>query len=183
MKKILVLTTTIALLFVMSFSLVGCGGDTSTPSEAASTSVTSTSLIDVTSVEGISLKIPSKWVMQDNGVYIDKQTGENVAFGVAEAAGNQISSYTEETILNTYKGTYENVVVKSFKNGLQLNGKEALQTQITLTTPEGDDFTLTLVIVTDGTKNYLINFTNESSNIDGSLAKNLQACIESITIQ
>lgn len=183
MKKIMTLTITIAFLFVMVVSLAGCGGDTSTPSEPASTSGTSSNLVNVTSAEGISLKIPSEWVLQNNGVYIDKQTGENVAFDVVDAAGNQISSYTEETVLNTYQGTYKNVVVRSFKNGLQLNGKEALQTQITLTTPEGDDFTLTLVIVTDGTKNYLINFTNESSNTDGTLAQNLQACIDSITIK
>ncbi len=183
MRKILVLTTMIALLFVTSFILVGCGGDTSTPSVPASTSGTSSSLVEVTSTEGINLKIPSKWVRQADGIYIDKQTGENVAFDVVDAAGNQISTYTEDTLLNTYQGAYKNVAIKSFKNGLQLNGKEALQTQITLTTAEGDDLTLTLVIVTDGTKNYLINFTNESANTDGSLAKYLQACIDSITIK
>lgn len=175
MKKFITLTMTIALVLVMTFSLVGCGGGTSTP-------VTSTNLVEVTSAEGISLKIPKEWVRQDNGVYIDKETGENVAFDVEDAAGNEISSYTEEMFLNTYQSAYDNVAVKSFKNGFQLNGKEALQTQVTLTAGS-NDLTLTLVIVTDGKKNYLINFTNETALTDGNLTKNLQTMIDSITIQ
>jgi len=184
MKKILAQITMLVLLCVITFSLIGCGGGENTASEPTNASSTSASLVEVTSAEGISLKIPSEWVLQDNGVYIDKNTGENVAFSVVDATGNQISNYTEETISNSYQGTYEKVAVKSFENGLRINGKEALKTQVNLTS-DNKDYTLILVIVTDDTKNYLINFTCESGNTEGLMANtnNLQTCIDSITIE
>jgi len=54
---------------------------------------------------------------------------------------------------------------------------------MTLKTPKGNALTSVLVMVTDGTKNYIVSFNYGSDNADGSLAKNLDACIDSITIK
>jgi len=176
MKKIISLSITIALLFVMTVSLVGCGAE-------ASTTGPSVSLVDVTTDQGISMKIPSAMTKQDNGAYVNRETGDTVAVGVGDTAGKQLSEWKEENVLATYQNKYEDVVIKSFENGKQINGKNALQSKLTLKTPKGNALTMTLVIVTDGTKNYIINFSHGSDKTDGALAQNLQACIDSITIK
>lgn len=175
MKKIITLTMTIALLFVMTVSLAGCGGDESATADPVS-------LVDVTTEQGISLKLPSDLAKQDNGAYANLETGDSATFRVTGIAGDPLSSATEEDLLALYQSKYDDVVVTSFENGIQINGKEALVSQLNLTTPEGNEVTLTLVMVTDDTNNYLVNFVYGKDKTDGALYKNLQACIDSITI-
>jgi len=55
--------------------------------------------------------------------------------------------------------------------------------KVTLTTPKGSALTIVLVMVTDGKKNYVVNLAYGSDNTEGSLAKNIQASIDSITIK
>ncbi len=176
MKKIMTLTTTIALLFVMTVSLAGCGAEESTTSP-------SVSLVDVTTDQGISMKLPSDMTKQDNGAYVNMKTGDTVNCGVGETAGKLLSDWKEENVSATYASKYEDIVIKSFENGKRINGKEALQSTLTLKTPKGNALTTTLVIVTDGTNNNIISLSYGSANTDGALAQNLQACIDSITIK
>lgn len=176
MKKIIKLTMTIPLLLlVMIVGLASCGGDTSTSAEAES-------LVDVTTEQGISLKLPSALAKQDNGAYANMETGDSAGFGVTEIAGDPLSSATEEKVLAMYQSKYDDVVVTSFKNGIKINGKEAVVSQLNLTTPKGNAVTMTLVMVTDGKKNYIVTFTYGKDTTDGALYQNLQACIDSITI-
>jgi len=175
MKKIIILTMTIALLLVVIVSFAGCGGDSSTTAEAVS-------LVDVTTEQGISLKLPSDLAKQDNGSYVNMETGDSAGFGVTEIAGALLSAATEEDVLAIYQSKYNDAVVTSFENGIQINGKEALVSQVNLTTPGGNLVTLTLVMVTDDTNNYIVTFTYGKDKTDGALFQNLQACIDSITI-
>jgi len=175
MKKIITLTLTIALLLVIIVSFAGSGGEASTTAEAVS-------LVDVTTEQGISLKLPSDMTKQDNGAYANMETGDTAAFGVTGIAGDPLSSATEEKVLVMYQSKYDDVVVTSFEKGIKINGKEAVVSQQNLTTPEGNAVTLTLVMVTDDTNNYIVNFLYGKDKTDGALYKNLQACIDSITI-
>jgi len=175
MKKIMTLTMTIVLLLVMTVSLAGCGGDVSTNAEAVS-------LVDVTTEQGISLKLPRDLEKQAGGTYTNMETGDTAAFGVADIAGDPLSEATEENVLTMYQSKYDDVVITSFENGRQINGKESLVSQVNLKTSGGNAVTLTLVMVTDDTKNYVVTFIHGKDKTDGELYKNLQACIDSITI-
>ncbi len=185
MKRIIILVNTVLLVLIMTVGLVGCGGETNTDSEPAvgtAANSTAANLVEVTSKEGITLKIPSEWVLLDSGVYANTETGDNVAFGVVPVGQNPLSSYKEENVLATYASKYQDVVVKSFENGEKINGKESLVSQVTLNA-DGNALTLTLVMVTDGTNNYIITYAYPSDETDGSLIENLQASIDSITIK
>ena len=175
MKKIIKLTMIIVLLLGMTVILAGCGGDESATVEVES-------LIDVTTEQGISLKLPSDLVKQDNGNYVNMETGDSAGFGVAGVAGDPLSGVTEEDVLALYQTKYDDAVVTRFENDMQINGNEALVSQLDLTTPKGNEVTLTLVMVTDDTNNYVVTFIYGKDETDSALYKNLQACIDSITI-
>ena len=170
MKKILLLT----LAMVMLISLVACGG--------ASDEV---SLVEVTTEQGITLLLPSDLTLQtiqDKVTYLNSDNGDSAVFGASEVGETPLSGLTEENILATYQTNYPDAAVQSFENGVDINGSEALVSTVTLTSPKGAALTLTLVMITDGTTNYVANFTYATDNEDSSLANNLQACIDSITI-
>ena len=156
----------------MTLSLAACGGETE-----------SVSMVDVTSELGISMKLPSDMTIQENRSYVNTETGDSAVFGVAEVGETPLSGWKEENILATYQQKYKDAVVKSFENGKQINGMESLVAAVNVTTPKGNAVTMTLVMVTDGNKNYVINLTHGSDNKDSSLAQNLQTCIDSITIK
>lgn len=186
MKKILTLTITFALLLAMTISLAGCGGDTSPSSQPASTPSTAVSLVDITTDQGISLKLPSDMTLLDNvatPTYANSDKTEICNYSVSAADGSPISSMTEESILTGYQSKYKNVAMKSFKNDAKLDGKDAAIFQVTMTTSAGADITMTQVVVTDNTNDYVVNFMYPTASTDGALAQNLQACIDSITIK
>lgn len=171
MKKIFLL----AIALIMTLSLAACGGETTN----------SVSLVDVTSELGISMKLPSDMTLQENLAYVNKETGDSVVFASVDVVAGEfpISQFKEEDILTMYQQKYDDVAIKSFENGKQINGKEALVSAVNITTPKGNAITITLVMVTDGNKNYVINSTHGRDDKEGSLVKNLQTCIESITIK
>jgi len=172
MKKLCLLV----LAAVMSLSLVACGGDTKPAAETVS-------LVDITTEQGISMQIPSDMTLQEDTLaYMNEETGDNLAFGVAEVGAITVSEWTEADVLVTYQSKYPDATVESFENGVDINGMEALVASINLTTPGGSAVTVVLVMLTDGTSDYVVNFTYGRDNADSSLANNLQACIESITI-
>jgi len=171
MKKIL----SIILAAIMLFALVGCGGGSS---EA-------TSLVEVTTEEGITLLLPSDLTLQtiqERPTYINTETGDNAVFGISEVGSTPLSAWAEENILATFQSQYADAAVQSFETGIQINGKDAFVSSITFTTPGGNAVIVTLVMITDGTNNYIVSFTTGSDTSDSTLAANLQACIDSITI-
>ncbi len=175
MKKIFLLT----LAFIMIFSLAGCGGDTPVETSKPAESVT---LVDVTTQQGIGLKLPSDMKVQENLTYLNSKTGDVASFGVSEMGETPLSAWKSENVLATYQSKYKDVVIKSFENGKKINGKESLVSKLTLTTPNGNPLTMVLVMVADGKNNYIVSLGYGSTNTDGSLAKNQQSVIDSITI-
>jgi hypothetical protein len=178
MKKLFLLTMAL----VMTLSLVACGGETNTTSEP-SKPVETTNMVDITTDKGISMKLPSDLKLQENLTYINAKTGDSAVFMVSDIGTTPLSGWKEENILATYQSKYKDVVIKSFENGKQINGKESVVSKVALTTPEGNAIMIVLVIITDGKKNYIVNLTYGADIPDGSLAKNVQACIDSITIK
>jgi len=169
MRKIVVLILTLALVF----SLAACGG---------SDEVT---LVETTTEQGITLVLPSDMPLQTvNGAttYINTETGDNATFVVSEVGDTPISDWTEDTVIATFQPSYPDVAIASFENGVSINGQEALVASLTLTSPKGLPLGITFVVVTDGTYNYVANFTYGADSTDSSLAANLQACIDSIQI-
>jgi len=171
MKKIL----SIILAVTMLFALVGCGG-------GASEEI---SLVEVTTQEGITLLLPSDLTLQtvqETPTYLNSDTGESAVFASTETGSPSISEWVEEDVLYMYQTRYADAAVQSFENGIQINGKDALVTSVSFTTAGGNSIIVTLVIITAGGYDYVINFTTGADTSVGSLNANLQACIDSITI-
>jgi len=167
MKKALLLI----LAAVIIFALAACGEEASGEK---------TDLVDVTTEIGVSLKLPSSMIQQGN-VFVNEDTGDSVTFAVVESS-QPIGEMTEEYILALYSSRYEDVVVESFDNQRDINGKEALVSKVSLTTPNGNRIIITLVIVTDGQNDYVLSFVHGKDDTEGALVKNLDASIRSITI-
>lgn len=171
MKKLLVGI----LVAIMMFAFVGCGGDAGSD----------VSLVEVTTVEGITLLLPSDLTLQtvqETPTYVNAETGENAAFGMSESGDFPVSAWTEEDVLGMYQSKHADAAVQSFENGIQINGNDALVTSVSFITDGGSDIVVTLVIVTAGGYDYVINFTTGADPSVGSLNANLQTCIDSITI-
>ena len=162
------------LLLVISVAFLGCG-------DPAEDKVT---LVDIITEQGISLKLPNDLVINEGNYdsYVNKETGENVTFGSSEVDSYPIALWNEEDVLSLYQSRYENVILKSFENGKKINGKEALVAVLDIVTPNNQNITLTLVLVTDGAYDYIISYIHGRDNTEGTLAKNIEASIESIRI-
>ena len=158
------------LVLIVAISLAACGAAPVT-------------LVDVTSDTGISLKIPSDLILQADKSYLNTKTGDSVVLAVADVAGSPLSGYTQDQLLATYQSKYPDAAIKSFENGKQINGKESLVADVSFSNDKGTPVNLTLVIVTDGTKNYVVNFGYANDSSDSTIVKNLQTCIDSITIK
>jgi hypothetical protein len=102
---------------------------------------------------------------------------------VTAADGTPISSLTEEELIAGYQTKYKNVAPVSFKNDAKINGKDAAIIQVSLTTSAGADIVMTQVFLAYNANFYVVNFMYPTANTDCALAKNLQACIDSITIK
>ncbi|MFA6348091.1 MAG: hypothetical protein WCX30_01530 [Candidatus Paceibacterota bacterium] len=184
MKKnivIIVICVVIAVIVLVGF-LGGNNGGSNNNTEINKQSE-SVSLIDITTTQGISLKIPKEMTLLENGAYANMETGDAVSFGVTEVGGIPLSDWKEADVLATYQSKYKDVVVKSFENGKKIDGKEALVSKVAVTTPDSHPVILVLIMITDGSKNYVINFVHGASDTDGVLVKNLQQCIDSIKIK
>lgn len=180
MKKFV--TLLMVLLLVFSIGLTGCGGDTGAVDEP-DMDMEETTMVQVDSVQGISFLLPSDLELQENNNYANMETGENVAIAPAPVDGTSMTEYTEEDIMAIYEPNYDNPVIEDYAYGLEINGNAALMAVLSLTTPGGNDIILTLVIVSDGTTDYFINYAYGADDLDGSLATNIDESIASITIQ
>jgi predicted small lipoprotein YifL len=180
MKKFV--TLLMVLLLVFSIGLTGCGGDTGAVDEP-DMDMEETTMVQVDSVQGISFLLPSDLELQENNNYANMETGENVAIATAPVDGTSMTEYTEEDIMAIYEPNYDNPVIEDYAYGLDINGNAALMAVLSLTTPGGNDVILTLVIVSDGTTDYFINYVYGADKLDGSLATNIDESIASITIQ
>ena len=180
MKKFV--TLLMVLLLVFSIGLTGCGGDTGAVDEP-DMDMEETTMVQVDSVQGISFLLPSDLELQENNNYANMETGENVAIAPAPVDGTSMTEYTEEDIMAIYEPNYDNPVIEDYAYGLEINGNAALMAVLSLTTPGGNDVILTLVIVSDGTTDYFINYVYGADKLDGSLATNIDESIASITIQ
>lgn len=163
MKKAISLI--LALVFTLSM-LAGC-------SDAEVT------LVEVTN-QGISLTLPSDMTEQSDATYGNAETGDGVSFVISETFDP--ATWTQETVLTTYQSKYQDVVITDFENDLDINGNLGLVSHFTLTSAEGKALTGALVIVVNETNSFIITFMYGSDNTDGSLAANLDTCIQSITI-
>jgi len=170
-KKIII---NVLLLLIISVTFLGCGDS----------AVDKVALVDVTTEEGITLKLPDDMVKQEGNItsYVNKETGDNVSFGLSEVDMYPISSWGEEDVLALYQSKYEDVLLKSFENGKEINGKDAIVSVLDIVTPGNNNITLTLVVVTDGAYDYVISYIHGKDNTEGSLASNIETSIESINI-
>lgn len=206
MKKLFLIT----LAAVMILSLAACGSSTTsteaTTASAVTTSTTATTeaataaattateapaassdvtLVDFSTDTGVNIKVPSdltKSVVNDQTALVNKATGEAVQFSISAVADNPpLSSRTKEAFQEMLKAK-KNVVILSFENGKQIDGKEALVTSFTYTSDK-DSSTIadTLVYISDETYLFSINFSYNNDK-PGALAQNIQACVDSITI-
>lgn len=185
---------------IMLLSLAACG-DSATSNETPNTSVAATAteattsseattagetvnLADITMDSGLSMKLPSDMTLQDvNGtsMYVSSDKSELAVFAVTDYNGVPLSEEKEETYLTSMKAKYADVVMKRFENNSKIDGNDALIYEVSLTTPAGKAVTQTAVLVVADKKAYTVNFTYNGEN-DSFLAKNIQACIDSIKI-
>ncbi|MFA5101494.1 MAG: hypothetical protein WC547_11470 [Candidatus Omnitrophota bacterium] len=165
MKKLLLSI----LAFSMMISMTACGAAEAT-------------LVDVTTTDGVVLKLPSDITAQ-GATYTNSETGDNlvVAVDVADPAA-PLSKWAQADFVSSQLSDRTDLKVISYDNNKQINGKPALVCNFTFTTAKGNPVTDTLVMIDVGTKEYIINFAYNSKNSDGSLAKNLDACVASITV-
>jgi len=171
------------LIAAIILSLAACDAVTAVSADS-STPAGSVSLVDVTTEQGVSIKLPSDMPLQKiqgNSIYLNTETGDSAVFLVSDTV-SPLTEWTKEKVAETYKLKYDGVVIKSFENGNQINGKDALVAILDLTTPKGSAVTMALVMITDGKKLYTITLGYGRDKTEGSLAINLQTCIESITI-
>lgn len=189
MKK-LILT---ALATAMVFTLSACGGSTQaatpaptpTPAPAATAAGSDdagVTLVEVSSDQGITMLLPSDLTLQDSGAYLNEETGDGVVFSTVSAQDSPLSDWTEDTVAKTYQNHYPDAAVTSFKSGVEIGGMDAIASTVDMTTPAGDRVTIVLVIMSDGTTDYIVTLSYGCDNADSSVLNNLQASIESITI-
>ena len=180
MKKIL--TLLMVLLMVFSIGLTGCGGEPAVDDEPEM-DMDAVTMVQIDSEQGVSLLLPSDLELQENLNYTNLETGENVAIVASPIDGKSMTEYTEEDILTVYQTQYEDAAIEDYQSNLDINGNLGLVVALSLTTPGGNPIVLTLVVVTDGTNDYLVNYVYGSDNLDGSLASNIDESITSIIIQ
>lgn len=169
MKRLLLISLTL----VMLLSLAACSGEKPV------------TLVDVTTDHGISLKLPSDMLLQDNGGYANSETSDVATFGTDAVGDYPLATWTKEDVASLFD--YDDVAVTSFSNSEKIDGKDALVAALTMKAPAGAAITVTLVVIQTGTQaddtDYILSLIHLSNNKDGSLAKNLQAVIDSIQIK
>ena len=170
MKKVLI----ILMVVVMAFTISACDAGNK-----------DAELVDVTTEQGINIKLPSDITLQTmNGVpyYANLETGDNVVFTVMETYEGLFDEFTEENVLALYQTNYSDTSLISFSNDTKINGKDALISKITTTTTDGNNVTIAFVMVITDSTTYISNFTYGTNDNNSSLANNIDTCIESITI-
>lgn len=179
MKKLLLLILALA----MTTSLSACGGETSTTSQSEA-DVEAVTLVDVTTVDNIKVKLPSEMIFLENIGYGNAQTADVAIFMVLDAGPATVpyTDWTQADFEASQLSAFNNVVITSFENDFKIGGNPALVCHYTYTTAGGSATTSTIVLITNSTVEAAATFQYLTDNSEGSLAKNLQACIDSIVI-
>lgn len=168
MKKLLVLILALA----MIASLAACGAKEVT-------------LVDVSTEQGVSLKLPSDMPVSENNkdLFINTDSGDNAVIKITEAGEGALSEVTQEDFEAASLGTVKEYVIKSYDNKKKINGNDAIVCELTQKTEKGESLVQIITIVNGGSNNAVVALTYPSDNTEGSLAKNQQAIIDSISVK
>jgi len=188
MKKLFL----IMLALVVTLSFAGCGEETTAPvgssgldnSGETSKPSETVALVDVTTEQNVKIKLPSSLIKQEDGIsYADANTSD-VAMFIADRADESypLSEMSQEDFIDFSVGERENLVIDSYDNNTSINGNSALVCKFSFTSPEGNEISAAVVIVLYKGAEYTHSFMYIKSNTDSALAKSLQDCIDSITI-
>lgn len=170
MKKLFL----IALTFTIAINISACGGDASKTTETIP-------LVNITTEQGINIKLPSDMTVQENKAYTNTETSDTVTFGLEVAnPAAPLAEWTKEEFISSELSNLKNLSILSYDNNKKINGNPALVCRFTFKTNDGNATAGAIAIVDDGTKEYIVSFLYGSDNPYGSLAKNLDACINSI---
>jgi hypothetical protein len=185
MKKLLLLT----LVFVMTISLVACGGtesgtsDTSQP-DTSSTAEQSVTLVDVTTENNLTLKLPDTMTKQSDIFYADTTAGDSASFTVDMADESYpLSDMTQQDFIDFQFSGYDDLVIISYDNDLTINGNAALVCKFSFTSSEGNGIEGAVVFVTYKGAEYSVSLLYSRDDEDSALARNLQTCIDSISVE
>lgn len=165
MKKLLLTT----LAFAMSISLAACAGEP----EAT--------LVNITTDEGIVMQLPSDMTVQANKSYLSS-AGDVASFGLIEAdPAAPLNKWTQDEFVASELDGRKDLKIISYDNNKKINDKPALVCKFSFTSDNGTGITGALILVDDDKNEYIVSLLYTSDNTSGSLAKNLDACIESIS--
>ena len=165
MKKVL----SVILALVLTLSLASCGEEVT--------------LADVTIDSGISIKLPSDMTAESAAMYANTDASDVASFGSYEYdPAAPLNEWAQEDFIASELSDRADLEIISFDNTLEINGNPALLCKFTFTTDGGNAVTCAVVVVNDGVTEYVVSLTYLTDNADGSLATNLDACINSITI-
>ena len=165
MKKVL----SIILALAMTLSLASCGEEVT--------------LADITTEQGISLKLPSDMTAESAAIYSNTDKSDVVSFGSYEYdPATPVNEWAQEDFIASELADHADLEIISFDNTLEINGLPALVCKFTFTTAGGNAVTSAVVVVDGSMNEYVIALTYRTDNADGALATNLDACIGSITI-
>jgi hypothetical protein len=184
MKKFLLL----AFFLVMTISIVACDGamtgtDDSSQLNTSSTANESVTLVDVTTDNNLTLKLPDTMTKQNDIFYADVTTSESASFTVDMADESfPLSDMTQQDFIDFQFSEYTDVVIKSYDNNLTINGNPALVCKFSFSSSDGNTIEGAIVFVTYKGAEYSVSLLYPSDNASGALAQNLQTCIESISI-
>lgn len=176
-----------ALVVVMSLTLVACGGETSTPAESETTTSTVVStatvdLVDVTTEQGVGIKLPASLTKQEENFYADTTTGDSATFTADMAdESSPLSDLSQQDFVDFQLSDRTNLVVSSYDNNVTLNGNKALVCKFSFTSAEGNGITGAIVYVNYKGAEYSVSLLYSSDNADSALAQSIDECINSIT--
>lgn len=166
MKKILLT----ALALVMAINLAACSAETAA------------TLVDITTDQGISMKLPSDMAVQPNKSYSNSITSDVATFGLAQADSvAPLDKWTQDEFVASELDGRKDLKIASYDNNRQINGKPSLVCKFSFTSDKGTAITGALIMIDDAENEYIIKLLYTSDNTSGSLAKNLDACIDSIS--
>ncbi|MDP4164887.1 MAG: hypothetical protein Q8898_17475 [Bacillota bacterium] len=165
MKKLL----SVILAVVMTLAFAGCG---SAPVTLAS----------VTTAQGVTISLPSDMVKKSDVLYGSDKGDALSTQTTPSDPSTPLSAWDAEAVKTLYGQTYTEVTVTSFEKDKTINGNTGFYAFFTAKTKDGQDRGGAIVMLTNGTNDYIFNLLYRGDNAKGSLATNIQACIDSIQL-
>ena len=122
-------------------------------------------------------------IIQEDLTYFDAKTGDIASF-MADRADDSfpMASMTQQEFAEFMLSDRDNLVIISYENNKTINGNKAVVCKFSFTSPEGIASTGVLASVLYKNADYVSILVYSSANKDGALAKNLQTCIDSISV-